>query len=686
MSQYTLGPRKNSKPRGSKNKSFAWPSAGALETSSSNPDLREVSQPRSLSLSQDGNASGALALNRRRRSLSTPQLPTLARKSVESDPNEDSGGLSNSYSALHAMSLLSVDGPRAPVPPRSKSPYIPEFGTRCRSPNPEGFLESSSSQPSVSPSSPKPLTPPRPVSPSLRPAPLLTVSESQGGTEMLVEHRPPRPPTATHTGGVYTRSPRNSFIRVEPKSPGEASLHSQEGSGGSAPRTPAHRLNSPQDAHPLPDWGNNGSFGNNSSFGSDTAAEASASASLQAEMCCDPPPVERRASRKLSVNLSATTSHRLAPPSADSAPKSPRRRRPRSADTQRLTFASNIVLSDTVIGSGAYGTVLLGVHKSTGELVAVKRIHAVNENKVRKKGGSQLDTIEQIEQLASEIRLMKQLDHPNIVKYLHAERQEQQLLIYMELMSGGSLASLMKKFTKLPESVMRVYMRQVLVGLAYLHQRNVVHRDIKADNILMASDGTAKISDFGTSREFNDSSNVLTVTGTPWFMAPEVINADEAGQKHGAPADIWSIGCTMLELVTGHPPFSQEYDEPVAAMFQVGINPAVILDQIPADVSDELRDVLHKCFAANPDDRPTAEELLDFEFFDEDEDDFSECDSGTPSEAPSPALSASASPTPHLRIPPNLRQYFPVLNQQFGNSRDLPFLREASKLRLKRDG
>ena len=301
------------------------------------------------------------------------------------------------------------------------------------------------------------------------------------------------------------------------------------------------------------------------------------------------------------------------------------RRRPSSADTEKVPFSSKVVISQTLLGTGAFGAVYLGVHEDTGQMIAIKKITIGNANNK--------ETREQIEQLASEIRLMKQLDHPNIVKYLHAERQEQQLLIYMELMSGGSLASLMKKFTKLPESVMRVYMRQVLVGLAYLHQRNVVHRDIKADNILMASDGTAKISDFGTSREFNDSANLLTVTGTPWFMAPEVIKGSE-GVGHGAPADIWSIGCTIIELVQGRPPFWQ-HNNPMTVMFNIGLHPEKILDEIPKEVSPELRDLLQCCLREEPSQRITAKQILDHPFFRDE--DSSDSESGDAEVAPKTA-------------------------------------------------
>jgi serine/threonine protein kinase len=314
-------------------------------------------------------------------------------------------------------------------------------------------------------------------------------------------------------------------------------------------------------------------------------------------------------------------------------------------------------MSQTLLGTGAFGAVYLGVHEETGQMIAVKQITIGSHNNK--------ETQNQIEQLASEIRLMKQLDHPNIVKYLHAERVENQLLIYMELMSGGSLASLVKKFTKLPESVMKVYMRQVLVGVAYLHQKNVVHRDIKADNILLSSDGTAKISDFGTSREFSDSANLLTVTGTPWFMAPEVVKGSE-GSGHGAPADIWSLGCTMIELVQGKPPW-WKHSNPVTVMYQIGLSPEKIFDEIPESATEQLKQLLRLCFVEEPSQRITAAQILDHPYFAEDDetsasDVSSNMEGDGPTQAPpvlaprppSPAPGAAAAGNVPVPVPLNL--------------------------------
>lgn len=280
------------------------------------------------------------------------------------------------------------------------------------------------------------------------------------------------------------------------------------------------------------------------------------------------------------------------------------KRRKRKADS----FSSQVALSNTVLGTGAFGVVYLGIHQTSGAWVAVKQMQ------IRPQPGTGDRTAAikgQLDDMAEEIRLMKNLDHQNIVRYLHAETvNNEQLNIYMEYMSGGSLASLMKRFDKVPEQMIRTYMAQAIQGVAFLHQRNIVHRDIKADNILLHSDGVAKLSDFGTSREVSDSANLLTVTGTPWFMAPEVVK----GTGHGASADIWSLGCTMIQLASGVAPFS-EFTNPVTAMYNVALYPAKVLAYIPETCSADLKSCLEWCLNETPSSRPTASDLLSHPFF-----------------------------------------------------------------------
>ena len=198
-----------------------------------------------------------------------------------------------------------------------------------------------------------------------------------------------------------------------------------------------------------------------------------------------------------------------------------------------------------LIGIGAFGRVFSGLNNVTGELVAVKQVSFAKDEALQGR------VAEHIRALEAEVDVLKQLKHENIVQYLGTERTEDAIHIFLEFVPGGSIASLLAKFGPFPESVIRVYTRQILRGLEYLHQKGIMHRDIKGANILIDKRGTVKLADFGASKKIEDLATVgsgcKSIRGTPYWMAPEVIK--QTG--HGRPADIWSVGCTVIEMATG---------------------------------------------------------------------------------------------------------------------------------------
>lgn len=257
-----------------------------------------------------------------------------------------------------------------------------------------------------------------------------------------------------------------------------------------------------------------------------------------------------------------------------------------------------------LIGAGAFGQVYLGMNLDSGELLAVKQVLIGTSNATREKAQAH------IKELEEEVKLLKNLSHPNIVRYLGTVREEDTLNILLEFVPGGSIQSLLGKLGSFPEPVIKKYTKQILQGLEYLHSNAIIHRDIKGANILVDNKGCIKLADFGASKQVAKLATVTaakTMKGTPYWMAPEVI----VGSGHSFSADIWSVGCTVIEMATGKPPWSQQYQE-VALLFHVGTTKSH--PPIPEHLSPEAKDFLLKCLQKEPELRSTASDLLKHPF------------------------------------------------------------------------
>ncbi|CAL5347186.1 unnamed protein product [Camellia sinensis] len=197
------------------------------------------------------------------------------------------------------------------------------------------------------------------------------------------------------------------------------------------------------------------------------------------------------------------------------------------------------------------------------------------------------------------------------MRYLETTREEESFNILLEFVPGGSISSLLGKFSSFPESVIRMYTKQLLLGLEYLHRNGIMHRDIKGANILVDNEGCIKLVDFGASKkvvELATMTGAKSMKGTPYWMALEVI----LQTGHSFFADIWSVGCTVIEMATGKPPWSQQYEE-VAAIFHIGTIKSH--PPIPEHLSVEAIDFLLKCLQnKEPNLRPAALDLLQHPF------------------------------------------------------------------------
>ncbi|CAE6516090.1 unnamed protein product [Rhizoctonia solani] len=252
--------------------------------------------------------------------------------------------------------------------------------------------------------------------------------------------------------------------------------------------------------------------------------------------------------------------------------------------------AVNYSLGDC-IGKGQFGSVYRALNLTTGQMVAVKQLA--------------LDGLsaDEVKNLKKEVDLLKSLTHPSIVKYEGMAQDEEHLSIVLEYVENGSLGQTLKAFGKLNEKLVASYVIRILEGLHYLHQCSVVHCDLKAANILTTKNGNVKLSDFGVSLNLHAMEKVNEVTGTPNWMAPEVIELKGASTK----SDIWSLGCVIVELLTGRPPYG-DIPNGLTVMFRI------VEDEhppIPEGFSPMLRNFLELCFNKDPDLRPSAAILFE---------------------------------------------------------------------------
>ena len=277
-----------------------------------------------------------------------------------------------------------------------------------------------------------------------------------------------------------------------------------------------------------------------------------------------------------------------------SSPAKLRGRNGRNEAAQKMEWRKG-----ALIGSGGYGVVHIGLNEASGQLMAVKIVPFDQKDP---------NIAAKVTMLSNEIAVMKQLVHANIVLYYSAERVGDMMHIFMEYIPGGSLRQVLDQFGPLGDAVASAYTEQVLIGVAYLHSQNVIHRDIKCANVLLTTEGLCKLADFGSSsieklgcRPSGETQKKTGVQGTPVWMAPEIIT--DAG--HDWRCDIWSLGCTVMEMLTGKPPFAHYDVPPLRVLEMVVINPI----QLPPGITRGSASFLNACLVKKPENRPAAQEL-----------------------------------------------------------------------------
>jgi len=480
----------------------------------------------------------------------------------------------------------------AQTPSRSGQQPAASTGLHSSTPSKPGYQSSGSRQHDPTPSSSRAANgySDRPVD---RLAGGSSTSNSQQPRPLVAERRAPPPPTRQQVSSPAI----TGTAKLQPQSQSTpASSSSDRYAGDSARRYPDERT---EMKPPLA-----------ASTSSSRGTDAIGSDSKTVEGAVAPPVNALQPAKKLNQGpppapssgaAGRTEAERAAPPPP--AMKTAERRISTMSEAQIMDKLRGVVSKEDPsllyskikkVGQGASGMVFVAKTLATGQRVAIKQMDLAQQPRK--------------ELIVNEIIVMNESRHPNIVNFVEAFLiKNSDLWVVMEFMEGGALTDVIEQ-NKMEEDQIAAICLETCRGLKHLHDRQIIHRDIKSDNVLLNAAGEVKITDFGFCAKLTDQkSKRATMVGTPYWMAPEVVKQKE----YGAKVDVWSLGIMAIEMIENEPPYLDE--EPLKALYLIATNGTPTLKK-PERLSLELKHFLSVCLCVDVKSRASATELLTHDF------------------------------------------------------------------------